>query len=85
NYQTYSIYLESSNRNRIIGLMSEQGIEVQIGTYALHRQPVFADLRKCGDLANSAALADHLLALPLHAQLTKDDQIRVVETLVHLL
>lgn len=85
NYQSYCIFIESGKRNDIMTEMNRRDIEVQIGAYALHTLPVFKDAKRKGKLSNSKALNDHLLALPLHHELTRSDQERVVETLKELL
>ena len=85
NYQTYAIYIKKGNRDSILDKMRENNIEVQIGTYALHTQPFFKNLKRVGNLENSLALFNNLLTLPLHSELSKDDQILVVNTLKELL
>jgi len=85
NYQTYCVYIESERRDEIIVEMRKLGIEVQIGTYALHELPIFKNTKRVGNLPNSSKLHKHLLALPLHQELTNEDQYRVVSTLKELL
>ncbi len=86
NYQCYAIFIEEpGKRDIILKEMRAQNIEVQIGTYAIHREPVFRDAKIVGDLKNSSSLADNLLTLPLHHELSEEDQIRVVTTLKALL
>ncbi len=65
--------------------MRERNIEVQIGTYALHTQPVFKDTKRIGNLSNSLSLFNNLLALPLHSELSKNDQGRIIYELIKLL
>jgi dTDP-4-amino-4,6-dideoxygalactose transaminase len=81
-YQSFCIFLE--NRNQIMDTLREQGIEVQIGTYALHRQPAFRDDPDCrvnGSCTNSDWVFDHCLALPLFHGMTFAEQDQVVEAL----
>jgi len=86
NYQTYAVLLEKKGiRDQVIKAMKDRKIQTQIGTYALHVEPHFEDLRRVGDLANSTRLWEDLLALPLHYQLTDQDQQRVVRELVEVL
>ncbi len=86
NYQSYCIFIEESGkRDILLKEMRVQNIEVQIGTYAIHREPVFCDAKIVGDLKNSSSLADSLLTLPLHHEISEEDQIRVVITLKGLL
>ncbi len=83
NYQTYAVYLsEPGLRDRVLRRMRSAGIEVQIGTYALHRQPFFGSTRRVGDLSNSALLYERVLSLPLHHELTPSDQEQVVQSLL---
>lgn len=85
NYQTYSVFIKSADRDKVLRQMRERGIEVQIGTYALHTLPVFETLKRADYLENSLSLSKNLLALPLHAKLTRDDQVRVVDNLKDVL
>ena len=65
--------------------MRKKGIEVQIGTIAIHREPVFKNCKRIGNLENSSLLADSLLTLPLHSKLSEDDQTLVTETLLGII
>lgn len=81
-YQSFCVLLE--NRNQIMDTLRGQGIEVQIGTYALHRQPAFRDNPDCrlnSSLKNSNWVFDHCLALPLFHGMTPEEQTRVVKAL----
>jgi perosamine synthetase len=67
------------DRDRVILRLAAAGVESTIGTYALHRQPAFAEFRRPEDrLDVSAQLADTSLALPLHPGLTDADVERIV-------
>ena len=85
NYQTYAVFIKNNKRDLVLQEMRNRNIEVQIGTYALNSLPAFKKVARVGDLKNSLSLSENLLALPLHAKLTKKDQIRVVENLKSLL
>jgi len=87
NYQALCVLIDEGvvKRNRIMHEMRERGIEVQIGTYALHQLPAFRDTKRIGYLTNSQCLYESLLALPLHNRLTNDDQCCVVRELISLL
>jgi dTDP-4-amino-4,6-dideoxygalactose transaminase len=81
-YQSYCAYVP--HRDRLIQDLSGIGIETQIGTYNL------ADLRighhsPQVNLSNSRLLADHLLTLPLHHEITEEDQEFVVQSITDLL
>ncbi len=84
--QSFCIYVE--NRDGVMEKMRQQGIEVQIGTYALHLQPAFAPGPGCafsGDMPGSRYLFEHCLTLPLYHEMTEDDQEYVVQQLIGLL
>ncbi|MFH0848644.1 MAG: DegT/DnrJ/EryC1/StrS family aminotransferase [archaeon] len=74
-YQTYAAYVEIEGiRNKLIADLKNMGIETQIGTYALHLEPYFANLKKQGDLNRSKLLYENLLALPMSHNMTRTDQ-----------
>ena len=54
--------------------MDEHNIQSQIGTYALHLEPAYKNLKRIGTLKNSELLYKNALTLPLHKDLTEDDQ-----------
>ena len=81
--QSFCIYVE--NRDQVMQKMRDRGIEVQIGTYALHMHPAFAPSSYCrieGELAGSIYAFEHCLTLPMYHELTLDDQKYVIEELV---
>ena len=81
--QSFCIYVKG--RNEVIRKMADLGIEVQIGTYALHLHPAFApsaDCRITEALSGSTYAFEHCLTLPLYHELTQDDQAYVVENLL---
>jgi dTDP-4-amino-4,6-dideoxygalactose transaminase len=80
-YQTYAVLLNNGNRDEIIQKLGKQGIETQIGTYALHLHKPFTHFRREGLLKNSERLYRNLLALPMAYDLTDEDQHRVVDAL----
>ena len=83
-YQSYCVEIEvgrDSPRDALIETLADEGIETQIGTYALHRTPAFADATRAGSLDTSARLHDRLLTLPVAHSMTEADQHRVVDSL----
>ena len=80
-YQTYAVYLEKGDRNKIIVKLATKGIETQVGAYALHLLPQFKDAKRVGFLRNSEKLHRNLLALPMSYSMTDEDQKRVVSEL----
>ena len=82
-YQTFAVFVE--NRDAIMKSMRARGVEVQIGTYSLHRQPAFqADprYRLGGAYAGSDYAFGHCLALPLYHEMTETDQQCVIDMLL---
>ncbi|MFZ5427660.1 MAG: DegT/DnrJ/EryC1/StrS family aminotransferase [Thermodesulfobacteriota bacterium] len=80
--QSYCVLLDG--RDHVWERMRAQGIEVQIGSFALHLQPAFIEdpgTRFEGPLETSARAFARSLVLPLHHDLTPDDQARVVHCL----
>jgi len=76
--QSYCAYVP--HRDRLIHDLAELGIETQVGTYYL--PDLFAS---CDEFSHARALADHLLTLPLHHEITEEDQEFVVESIATLL
>jgi len=77
-YQSYTCYVEKEGmRDKIRQKLAENNIESQIGTYALHLEPAYASLKRIGNLKNSELLFKNALTLPLHNQLTIEDQEKV--------
>lgn len=82
-YQSFCIYIE--NRDEVLRQMRQTGIEVQIGTYALHMHSPFLQGPNCdikGNMTGSRYAFDHCLTLPLYHELTVDDQEYVVQQLL---
>jgi len=84
-YQTYAIFLQTGDRDKIITRLKQRGIETQIGAYALHRLPSFRHFGRIGKLENSDLLAENLLALPMSHSMTDEDQKYVVNCLEQLI
>ena len=85
-YQSFCIF--TSDRDRIINTMREQGIEVQIGTYSLHMHKAYHKNTNCkihGNMEGSRYAFDHCLTLPLYHDLTESDQEYVVGHLLSLI
>ena len=81
-YQSFCIFIE--NRDRVLTRMREWGIEVQIGTYAIHRHRAFSPSDTCiiqGALPGSNAVFETCLTLPLYHELTSEDQAYIVDKL----
>lgn len=87
-YQTYCVTIEKENvRDRLINELAAEGIETQIGTYALHLQPLYSKDRKLEnvDLSVSEGAFKNTLALPMYNGLRNEEQQYVCENLMNLL
>jgi dTDP-4-amino-4,6-dideoxygalactose transaminase len=71
-WQAYVIRLD--RKDEALETLRAEGIEVQIGTYALQRLSAYRDQ---GSFPGADAAFDRALALPLHSRLTDDDLDRV--------
>ena len=77
-FQTYACYVEKENyRDKIRKALECNNIQSQIGTYALHLEPAYKNMKKVGSLKNSELLFKNALTLPLHKNLTQEDQERI--------
>jgi perosamine synthetase len=80
--QSYIVFVE--HRDEVIAQLRSRGIEAQIGTYALHREPAFKEnqgVRYHGKFTGSIWAFEHSLALPLYHELTGSEQATVVHEL----
>jgi perosamine synthetase len=75
-WQAYVVQLD--NRDEALHGLREQGIEAQIGTYALHRLAAYADQ---GAFPGADAVFRRALALPFHTRLTEPELDRVADAL----
>ena len=75
-WQAYVIQID--DRDRVLAELRAQGIEAQIGTYALHMLGAYRDQ---GDFPGATRVFERALALPFHTSLTESDLDRVAEAL----
>ena len=77
-FQSYTCYVEKENyRDKIRNALADENIQSQIGTYALHLEPAYKNMKKVGNLENSTKLFNNALTLPLHKNLTNEDQEKI--------
>ena len=77
-FQSYVCYVEKNGfRDKIRKNLADENIQSQIGTYALHLEPAYQNCKKIGNLENSEKLFYNALTLPLHKNLTQEDQIKI--------
>jgi len=75
-WQAYVVQVD--DRDRILAALRAQGIEAQIGTYALHLLGAYRDQ---GEFPGASRVFERALALPFHTRLTESDLDRVAEAL----
>jgi len=73
-WQAYVVQLD--RRDDALAALRADGIEAQIGTYALHRLAAYRDR---GDFPGADAAYERALALPFHSRLADDDLDRVAD------
>lgn len=81
-YQTFCIFVKK--RDELIQNLRSSGIEAQIGTYMLHREPAYAghpQIKRAENMAGSSQAGNNALALPLFYSMTEQMQDTVVATL----
>jgi len=85
-YQSFCIFVQQ--RDRVMKEMRDEGIEVQIGTYAMHMHPAFragSQVIHHGNMSGSRFAFEHCLTLPLYHDLTEEDQYMVAQRLTRAL
>src|SRR5207253_8330899 len=75
-WQAYVVQLD--RRDEALAALRREGIEAQIGTYALQRLAAYRDQ---GPFPGAVACFERALALPLHSRLSDDELDRVCEVL----
>lgn len=87
-YQSFVVLLDASiDRDGVIARLADAGIETTLGTYALHREPLFMSRfgYAAGDLPRSNDVFTRALTLPLYPDMLEDDPAYVVSRLVEAL
>jgi dTDP-4-amino-4,6-dideoxygalactose transaminase len=78
-WQAYVIQVDGAAG--VIAALREQGIEAQVGTYALHQLAAYRDQ---GEFPGASRVFDRAVALPFHTRLTEGNLDRVAEALTSL-
>jgi perosamine synthetase len=78
-WQAYVVQVDG--RDEVLRALRAEGIEAQIGTYALHRLSAYSDQ---GPFPGADCCFERALALPFHSRLSEDDLDRVAATLDRL-
>jgi perosamine synthetase len=75
-WQAYVVRVD--RRDEVLCALREQGVEAQIGTYAVHRLSAYRDQ---GPFPGADACFERGLALPLHSELDESDLDRIAEVI----
>jgi perosamine synthetase len=78
-WQAYVVLTD--RRDEALEALRAEGIEAQIGTFALHRLAAYADQ---GPFPGADSAFERALALPFHTRITEDDVDRVARVLTEL-
>lgn len=83
-YYSYSILVNSRDRDRTISYLSEKGIGTSILYHPVHLQPIYRHLfgYQNGDLPVTEEICSKTISLPLHLNVTESDVDYVCETLL---
>ncbi len=82
NWQSYCVALDAGiDQARLMQDMLDAGVATRRGIMCIHSEPAHADLPVRHRLGRSETARDHCVLLPLYAQMSDDEQARVVEML----
>ena len=83
NWQSYCVRLsERVDQKAVMQGLLDNGIATRRGIMCSHREPCYSDQKSRHDLRQSELAQDHSILLPIYAQMTEGDQVRVVDALV---
>jgi dTDP-4-amino-4,6-dideoxygalactose transaminase len=82
NWQSYCVRLPSRvDQKQVMQSLLDQGIATRRGIMCSHREPAYADEKQRHDLHQSELAQDHSILLPIYAQMTDDDLVRITNAL----
>lgn len=82
NWQSYCVRLpDRINQRTVMQSLLDQGIATRRGIMCSHREPPYAGDRQRHDLRQSEIAQDRSILLPIYAQMSEGDQVRVVDAL----
>lgn len=82
NWQSYCVRLpDKVNQKTVMQNLLDQGIATRRGIMCSHREAPYLNNGQRHDLRQSELAQDHSILLPIYAQMTEDDQVRVVSAL----
>lgn len=82
NWQSYCVRLPGRiDQRTVMQKLLDQGIATRRGIMCSHREAPYADTELRHDLRQSELAQDHAILLPLYAQMSEGEQIRVADAL----
>jgi dTDP-4-amino-4,6-dideoxygalactose transaminase len=82
NWQSYCVRLpDHLEQKAVMQRLLDQGIATRRGIMCSHREPPYAVKMQRHDLRQSELAQDRAILLPIYAQMTDDDQVRVAEAM----
>jgi dTDP-4-amino-4,6-dideoxygalactose transaminase len=82
NWQGYCVRLpERVDQKQVMQSLLDQGIATRRGIMCSHREPAYANEKQRHDLHQSELAQDHSILLPIYAQMTEDDLVRITNAL----
>jgi dTDP-4-amino-4,6-dideoxygalactose transaminase len=82
NWQSYCVRLPDRLPQRaVMQSLLDQGIATRRGIMCSHREAPYAGTKPPDNLGQSELAQDHAILLPLYAQMTEEDQVRVATAL----
>lgn len=82
NWQSYCVRLpDRVDQRTVMQNMLDHGIATRRGIMCSHREPPYASDKQRYDLRQSELAQDHCILLPIYAQMSDDDQVRVADCL----
>jgi perosamine synthetase len=82
NWQSYCVRLPNrANQKAIMQALLDQGIATRRGIMCSHREAPYSGDKQRHDLRLSEDVQDHSILLPIYAQMTQDELVRVADAL----
>jgi perosamine synthetase len=82
NWQSYCVRLpDKVDQKTVMQNLLDQGIATRRGIMCSHREAPYSNNGQRHDLRQSELAQDHSILLPIYAQMTADDQVRVASAL----
>jgi dTDP-4-amino-4,6-dideoxygalactose transaminase len=82
NWQSYCVRLPDRIEQRaVMQRLLDQGIATRRGIMCSHREAAYSDDEQRHHLRQSELVQDHSILLPIYAQMSEDDLVRVADAL----